>query len=104
VPWFVGAALGLDVPSTFYVGDQPMLVARLEVAAGGGLDGLAMGELSARIRVLSLARAGGGAAEHPPRRDTWFAAGDVAYLVGPYEELLQLLRTDTLSPARVTHP
>ena len=56
-PWFVGAALGLDVLSTFYVGDQPMLVARLEVAAGGGLDGLAMGELSARIEAV-LRRAG----------------------------------------------
>jgi hypothetical protein len=30
----------------------------------------------------------------PPRRDTRFAAGDQAYLVGPYEELLQVLRAD----------
>jgi len=33
----------------------------------------------------------GGAMEHPPRRDTRFAAGDQAYLVGPYEELLRVL-------------
>ena len=30
-PWFVGAALGLDVLNTFYVGDEPLLVARLTV-------------------------------------------------------------------------
>ena len=29
-PWFVGAALGLDVLSTFYAGDEPLLVARLD--------------------------------------------------------------------------
>ena len=34
-PWFVGAALGLDVLSTFYVGDEPLLVARLTVSLRG---------------------------------------------------------------------
>jgi len=34
-PWFVGAALGLDVLSTFYAGDVPLLVARLTVTRGG---------------------------------------------------------------------
>ena len=34
-PWFVGAALGLDVLSTFYADDQPLLVARLTVSARG---------------------------------------------------------------------
>ncbi|WP_213013822.1 potassium channel family protein, partial [Paractinoplanes toevensis] len=98
-PWFVGAALGLDVIATFYVGAQLMLVGRLTVAPGGGLDGLAMQDLSARTRVVAISRAaGGGALEHPPRRDTRFAAGDRAYLIGPYEELLQVLRRDTLSP------
>ena len=38
-PWFVGAALGLDVLSTFYAGDEPLLVARLTVTPGGGLHG-----------------------------------------------------------------
>ena len=41
-PWFVGAALGLDVLGTFYVDRTPFLVGRIAVAAGGGLDGLAM--------------------------------------------------------------
>ena len=46
-PWFVGRALGLDVLSTFYVGNHPFLLARLRVSAGGGLDGLTMRELPA---------------------------------------------------------
>lgn len=94
-PWFVGAALGLEVLSTFYVGDQPLLVGRIRVRNGGGLAGLAMQDLSARTRVVALQRAGGTELEHPPRRDTRFAEGDVAYLVGPYEELLQVLRRDS---------
>jgi Trk K+ transport system NAD-binding subunit len=96
-PWFVGAALGLDVLDTFYVEQQPFLLARLTVAAGGGLDGSSMQQLSARTRVIALDRAGGGL-EHPPRRGTRFAAGDAAYLVGPYEELLDVLQRDQ-SPA-----
>ena len=33
-PWFVGAVLGLEILATFYVRNQPFLVARLEVARG----------------------------------------------------------------------
>jgi Trk K+ transport system NAD-binding subunit len=102
-PWFVGAALGLDVLGTFYVDQTPMLVGRLTVAPGGGLDDLAMGDLSARTRVVAISRAAeGGRLEHPPRRGTRFRAGDKAYLVGPYEELLQVLRRDALSPIQVS--
>ncbi|HEY3828217.1 MAG TPA: NAD-binding protein [Solirubrobacteraceae bacterium] len=91
-PWFVGAVLGLEVLATFYVRNQPFLVARLTARPDGGLVGLAMRELSARIRVVAIARAGaGGAMEYPPRRDTRLQAGDRAYLVGPYEELLKVL-------------
>ena len=105
-PWFVGAALGLQMLSTFYVEQQPFLVASLEVTAGSGLDGLAMRDLSARTRVVAIARNAGGLAgldgatrlEHPPRRDTRFVAGDRAYMVGPYEELMQVIRRDALAP------
>jgi len=101
-PWFVGAVLGLEVLATFYVRNQPFLVARLTVRPDGGLVGLAMRELSARIRVVAIVRADSddGAMEHPPRRDTRFAAGDQAYLVGPYEELLRVLgrERETESP------
>jgi Trk K+ transport system NAD-binding subunit len=90
-PWFVGAALGLDVLGTFYVADTPMLVASLSIRAEGQLAGLAMQELGARTRVVALRRTSG-SLEYPPRRDTRFEAGDIAYLVGTYEELLHLLR------------
>ena len=93
-PWFVGAALGLDILSTFYVEQELLLVARLTVAHSGGLAGLAMQDLSARIRVVAIRRSGQTALEHPPRRATRFRPGDQAYLVGPYEELIAVLRRD----------
>jgi Trk K+ transport system NAD-binding subunit len=93
-PWFVGAALGLEVLSTFYVDQQPFLVGALTVAPNGGLQGLAMQDLSARTRVIALSRASDGALEHPPRRGTVFGAGDRAFLLGPYEELLRVLQRD----------
>jgi Trk K+ transport system NAD-binding subunit len=92
-PRFVGAALGLDILGSFTVGRQPFLVGHLTVAPGRGLDGLAMQDLPAQTRVIGLRRAAaGGRLEHPPRRDTRFAPGDQAYLLGPYEEQLQVLR------------
>lgn len=103
-PWFVGAALGLDVLGTFYVADTPLLLGRLAVTQDSGLVGLAMQDLGASIRVIGIDRGGAGALEHPPRRATTFAAGDVAYLVGPDEELLRVLRRDARSaPAAPPH-
>jgi hypothetical protein len=40
-----------------------------------------------------------GVLEYPPRRDTRFEGGDRAYLVGPYEELLDVLRRDAAAPS-----
>jgi len=98
-PWFVGAALGLDVLSTFYAGDEPLLVARLTVTPGGGLHGLKMHELAARTRVLAIRRAADRTVlEHPPRRSTRFRPADDAYLIGPYDELLTVLRRDRPAP------
>jgi len=94
-PWFVGAALGLEVLFSFYVGSHPFLIAKLRVKAGGGLAGLAMSELTANIRVIAIGRqADDYELEHPPRRDTRFASGDDAYLAGPYEELLSVLKRE----------
>jgi Trk K+ transport system NAD-binding subunit len=90
-PWFVGAALGLKVTGTFYVEDRPFLVGRLSVGRGGGLEGLAMQDLPARTRVVAIRRSAGAALDHPPRRGARFAAGDEAYILGPYEELLKVL-------------
>jgi Trk K+ transport system NAD-binding subunit/multidrug transporter EmrE-like cation transporter len=104
-PWFVGAALGLEVLFTFYVGNHPFLLARLRVSAGGGLDGLAMRELPGTVRVVAIRRASSaGALEHPPRRDTRLAPEDDAYLVGPYAELLEVLRHDRERPAEPGEP
>jgi hypothetical protein len=55
-----------------------------------------MQELSVRTRVIAIRRAGTGEMENPPRSGTRFAAGDEAYLVGPYVELLDVLRRDTV--------
>jgi Trk K+ transport system NAD-binding subunit len=93
-PWFVGAALGLDILSTFYVEQELLLLARLTVARSGGLAGLAMQDLSARTRVVAIRRSGESGLEHPPRRTTRFGSGDQAYLVGPYDELIAVLRRD----------
>jgi len=83
-PWFVGAALGLDVLHTFYAGDEPLLVARLTVTPDGGLHGLAMRDLGARTRVLAIRRAAApDLLEHPPRQGTRFLADDEAYLDRP---------------------
>jgi Trk K+ transport system NAD-binding subunit len=67
----------------------PMLVARM--AVGESLAGTEMRDLSARLRVVCLARSDG-TVVNLPRRETAFADGDVATLIGPYEELLLLLR------------
>ena len=64
----------------------------------GGLAGLAMQDLGARIRVVAIARGGDGDLEYPPRRDTRLAAGDRAYLLGPYEELLRVLSRERGGP------
>lgn len=90
VPWFIGAALGLQVLGTFSVRSESFMVGALAVAPGGGLDSVAMHQLSGRTRVIAIRRADG-TLEHPPRRGTSFAAGDLAYLVGPYAELLAVL-------------
>jgi Trk K+ transport system NAD-binding subunit len=98
-PWLVGAVLGMDVLFSFYVGNHPFLLARLQVGAGGGLEGLAMNELGARMRVIAIGRGGSeGKLEYPPRRDTRLLAGDDAYLAGPYEELQRVLRREREGP------
>jgi Trk K+ transport system NAD-binding subunit len=104
-PWFVGAALGLEVLFSFYVGSHPFLIAKLRVGAGGGLAGLAMSELSVNVRVIAIGRrANDYELEHPPRRDTRFAAGDEAYLAGPYEELLSVLKRERTRPTTPNAP
>ena len=99
-PWFVGAALGLEVLGTFYTGDVPLLYARVQVTGGGGLDGARVDAVTGRSRVLSVRHSGERSVHRVVRRWTTLDAGDEAFVVGPHEELLGLLREDALPSAR----
>jgi Trk K+ transport system NAD-binding subunit len=96
-PWFAGAAFGMEMLYSFFVGNHAFLLARLRISEGGGLAGLAMSELGANVRVIALGR-GDGELEHPPRRDTRFSGGDDAYFAGPHEELMKLLARERSTP------
>jgi Trk K+ transport system NAD-binding subunit len=107
-PWFLGAALGLQVLGTFSVGQQSFMVGGVRVEAASELDGVRMADLSTQTRVIAISRADVPLRLHP-RRDTRLTAGDTAYLVGPYHELLDTLRkgqgterSDTVSRAATT--
>ncbi|MBO0841590.1 MAG: NAD-binding protein [Nocardioides sp.] len=91
-PWFVGAALGFVVEATFYVAGEPMLVGRARIGEGSRLDGRPLRDLGARILVAGVARGDG--CQVTPRSDTALRAGDEAYLIGPYRELLRVLGAD----------
>ncbi|HEX5332767.1 MAG TPA: NAD-binding protein [Cellulomonas sp.] len=102
-PWFVGAALGLEVLGTFFAGDVPLLYARVQVTPGGGLDGARLDALTGRSRVLSVRHRGEQEVHRVARRWTTLEAHDEAFVVGPHEELLGLLRQDAL-PWTAGHP
>jgi voltage-gated potassium channel Kch len=89
-PWFIGTAMGLEVIGTFTVGQRSFMVAGVQVQTGSELDGIAMVDMSTQTRVIAISSPGVPTTLHP-RRDTQLAAGDTAYLVGPYRELLETL-------------
>jgi Trk K+ transport system NAD-binding subunit len=91
-PWFIGAAMGLQVLGTFSVGQRSFMVGGVRVQHRSELDGLRMIELSTQTRVIAITRDGDADRKLHPRRDTRLTAGDTAYLVGPYRELLDTLR------------
>jgi Trk K+ transport system NAD-binding subunit len=90
-PWFIGAAMGLQVLGTFSVGQRSFMVGGMHVAAGSELDGLRMFELSTQTRVIAITREDAPVSLRP-RRDARLRAGDTVYIVGPYRELLATLR------------
>jgi Trk K+ transport system NAD-binding subunit len=105
-PWFIGAALGLQVLGTFSVGQRSFMVGGMYVKLGSELDGMRMADLSTQTRVIAITRPGTEVRLHP-RRDAKLSAGDTAYLVGPYRELLDTLRkgqgaqqSDVTDPAK----
>jgi Trk K+ transport system NAD-binding subunit len=99
-PWFVGAALGLEVLGTFYAGDVPLLYARVQATPGGGLDGVRVDVRTGGSRVLSVRRRGEQEVRRVVRRWTTLEAGDEAFVVGPHDELLALLRKDAVPSDR----
>jgi hypothetical protein len=90
-PWFIGAAMGLQVFGTFSVGQRSFMVGGVYVPLGSDLDGMKLADLSTQTRVIAITRPGRPVRLHP-QRDAEFSAGDTAYLVGPYRELLDTLR------------
>jgi Trk K+ transport system NAD-binding subunit len=90
-PWFIGAAMGLQVLGTFWVGQRSFMVGGMLVAAGSELDGLRMEEMSTQTRVIAILRPEG-PVRLRPRRDARLQAGDTVYLIGPYRELIATLR------------
>jgi Trk K+ transport system NAD-binding subunit len=90
-PWFIGAAMGLQVLGTFWVGQRSFMVGAMLVAAGSELDGLRMVEMSTQTRVIAITRPEGPVSLRP-RRDARLKAGDTVYLIGPYRELIATLR------------
>jgi Trk K+ transport system NAD-binding subunit len=90
-PWFIGAAMGLQVLGTFSVGQRYFMVGGMHVAAASELDGLRMFELSTQTRVIAITRDDTPVQLHP-RRDARLRAGDTVYVVGPYRELVATLQ------------
>lgn len=90
-PWFIGAALGMEVVGTFYVGSAPYMAARLRIREGSGFDGIEVEDFRIHTRVAAIQRVETGVLEFPPGRDARLRAGDVAYVVGHYEDLFDVL-------------
>jgi Trk K+ transport system NAD-binding subunit len=90
-PWFIGAALGLRVVSTFSVGQLSFMVGVAHVEPRSELDGQRLSDLSSAARVIAITRDPEKPILHP-RRDAQLAGGDTVYLVGPYREALGVMR------------
>jgi hypothetical protein len=90
-PWFIGAALGMEVVGTFYVGAAPYMAARLRIRKDTGFDGIGVDDFRVNTRVAAIQRAATGTLEFPPPTGAHLEAGDVAYVVGHYEDLFEVL-------------
>jgi Trk K+ transport system NAD-binding subunit len=101
-PWFIGAAMGLQVLGTFWVGQRAFMVGAMLVAANSELDGLRMVDLSTETRVIAIIGPDGPVSLRP-RRDARMKAGDTVYLIGPYRELIAMLRKGQPPPQTSTH-
>ncbi len=90
-PWFIGAAMGVEVLGTFSIGQSSFMVGAMLVAEGSELDGLQMGSLSSKTRVIAICREDA-PVDLRPHHEGRLRGGDTVYLVGPYRELVATLR------------
>jgi Trk K+ transport system NAD-binding subunit len=90
-PWFIGAAMGVEVLGTFSIGQSSFMVGAMLVAEGSELDGLRMGSLSRKTRVIAICREDA-PIDLRPHHEGRLRGGDTVYLVGPYRELVATLR------------
>jgi Trk K+ transport system NAD-binding subunit len=90
-PWFIGAAMGVEVLGTFSIGQSSFMVGAMLVAEGSELDGLQMGKLSSRTRVIAICREDA-PIDLRPHHEGRLRGGDTVYLVGPYRDLVATLR------------
>jgi hypothetical protein len=90
-PWFIGAAMGVEVLGTFSIGQSSFMVGAMLVAEGSELDGLQMGSLSSKTRVIAICREDA-PIDLRPHHEGRLRGGDTVYLVGPYRELVATLR------------
>lgn len=91
-PFFVAAALGLDIVTAFSVAKRNVVVGRLRVSATGGLVGVPVEEVGQGVRVVALTgRSGSDASACPLRPGTSLDAGDRALVVGTAEDILRIL-------------
>jgi Trk K+ transport system NAD-binding subunit len=100
-PWFIGAAMGLQVLGTFWVGQRSFMVGGMLVTAGSELDGLKLVDMSTQTRVIAITRPDGSISLRP-RRGARLEAGDTVYLIGPYRELIATLRKGQPPPQTST--
>jgi hypothetical protein len=90
-PWFIGAAMGVEVLGTFSIGQSSFMVGAMLVADGSELDGVQMGKLSSRTRVIAICREDA-PIDLKPHFEGRLRGGDTVYLVGPYRDLVATLR------------
>jgi Trk K+ transport system NAD-binding subunit len=90
-PWFVGAAMGLEVLGTFSIRQTSFMVGAMCVAEGSELDGQKLVDIESATRVIAVDRPDAEIQLHP-QRDARLCARDTVYLVGPHRELLDMLR------------
>jgi len=90
-PWFIGAAMGVEVLGTFSIGQSSFMVGAMLVADGSELDGVQMGKLSSRTRVIAICREDA-PIDLRPHHEGRLRGGDTVYLVGPYRDLVATLR------------